>query len=84
MNAFLQGLLRDSHGQYDEQALISLAAAMVFFALEIYSVVLHGARFDPLEYGAAVGTLMGATSAGFGLRAHLTPPPGIDPTGAPQ
>ncbi len=73
---WLEALLSDGHGQPDEQALISLAGAAVFFGLEIYSVVVHGQNFDPLSFGAGVGTLMGATSAGFGLRARLSNDPG--------
>jgi hypothetical protein len=73
MKKFLAALLSDRHGNPDEQALISLVAASVFFGLEIFAVVARGQNFDPLVFGAAVGTLMGATSAGFGLRARLTP-----------
>jgi hypothetical protein len=73
---WLEALLSDGRGQPDEQALISLAGAAVFFGLEIYSVVVHGQNFDPLSFGAGVGTLMGATSAGFGLRSRLSSDPG--------
>jgi hypothetical protein len=73
MSNWIAGLFSDGHGQPDEQALISVVGAAVFFGLEIYTVVVHGQNFDPLAFGAGVGTLMGATSAGFGLRARLTP-----------
>lgn len=73
MNNFVSQLLSDGRGGADEQALISLASAAVFFGLEIFAVVHRGQPFDPLSFGAGVGTLLGATSAGFGLRAHLTP-----------
>jgi len=72
---FLAGLLSDGHGQTDEQALISLTGAAVFFGLEIYSVAWHGQNFDPFGFGAGIGALLGATSAGFGLRARWTPAP---------
>ena len=72
MKSWITELFSDSHGKADEQALISVVGAAVFFGLEIYTVVVHGQNFDPLAFGAGVGTLMGATSAGFGLRARLT------------
>jgi hypothetical protein len=75
---WIGGFFSDEHGQPDEQALISVAGAAVFFGLEIYTVIVHGQNFDPLAFGAGVGTLMGATSAGFGLRARLTPQAGAD------
>jgi len=73
MSNWVAELFGDGRGQPDEQALISVVGAAVFFGLEIYTVVVHGQNFDPLAFGAGVGTLMGATSAGFGLRARLTP-----------
>jgi hypothetical protein len=73
MKTWIAGLFSDGHGKPDEQALISIIGAAVFFGLEIYTVVVHGQNFDPLAFGAGVGTLMGATSAGFGRRARLTP-----------
>ncbi len=73
MNRFVAQLLSDEKGNPDEQALISLAGAAVFLGLEVFSVVIRGQPFDPLSFGAGIGTLLGATSAGFGLRAHLTP-----------
>jgi len=76
MTSWIAGLFSDGHSQPDEQALISVVGAAVFFGLEIYTVVVHGQNFDPLAFGAGVGTLMGATSAGFGLRARLTPAEG--------
>jgi hypothetical protein len=75
MKTWIAGLFSDGHGQPDEQALISVIGAAVFFGLEIYTVVVHGQNFDPLAFGAGVGTLMGATSAGFGLRARLSNDP---------
>lgn len=75
MKQFFAALLTDGHGQTDEQALISLTGAMVFFGLEIYSVAVHGQNFDPFGFGAGIGALLGATSAGFGLRARWTPAP---------
>ncbi len=72
MNRWLTELLTDSHGQTDEQALISLIGAGVFFGLEIYSVVIRCQPFDAFGFGAGIGALLGATSAGFGLRAHWT------------
>lgn len=83
MRNFIGQLLSDGHGQTDEQALISLLGAVVFFGLEIYSVVWHGQNFDAFGFGAGIGALLGATSAGFGLRARWTPDhsqtPDIDP-----
>ncbi len=73
MNKFVSQLLSDGRGGADEQALISLASAAVFLGLQVFVVVHRGQPFDPLSFGAGVGTLLGATSAGFGLRAHLTP-----------
>lgn len=73
MSSWIAGLFSDGQGRPDEQAVISVAGAAVFFGLEIYTVVVHGQNFDPLAFGAGVGALMGATSAGFGLRARLTP-----------
>ncbi len=73
MNQFVVRLLSDERGNPDEQALISIAGAAVFLGLEVFSVVVRGEPFDPLSFGAGIGTLLGATSAGFGLRAHLTP-----------
>lgn len=73
MKSFLLSLLSGGDGKPDEQALISLIGAAVFLGLEVFSVVVRGQPFDPLTFGAGIGTLMGATSAGFGLRAHLTP-----------
>ncbi len=93
MTKYLSGLLTDHQGRADEQALISMIGAAVFFGLEIYSVVIRGQNFDPFGFGAGIGTLLGATSAGFGLRARWTPDvaPGssIDPVtgrfiGVPQ
>jgi hypothetical protein len=75
MKSFIAALLSDGHGQTDEQALISLCGAGVFFGLEIYSVAWHGQNFDPFGFGAGIGALLGATSAGFGLRARWTAPP---------
>ncbi len=76
-------LLVDAQGHADEQALISVVGAAVFFGLEIYSVVARGQNFDAFGFGAGIGTLLGVTSAGFGLRSRLTPAagnePGIDP-----
>jgi hypothetical protein len=81
MKKFLAGLLTDNQGRPDEQAIISLIGATVFFGLESYAVIARGQSFDPLAFGTGIGTLMGATAAGFGLRAHLTPDPSpqIDP-----
>ncbi len=83
MKRFLAALLTDNQGRPDEQALISIAGAMVFFSLEIYSVAVKGQTFDPFGFGAGIGALLGATSAGFGLRARWTPDSsdndGIDP-----
>jgi len=83
LRKFIVQLLGDGSGGADEQALISLAGAAVFFGLQIYVVVVKGQSFDPLAFGTGFGTLLGATSAGFGLRARLTPgtpnPPNIDP-----
>lgn len=73
MKSFIAALLSDSNGQTDEQALISLCGAAVFFGLEIYSVIWHGQNFDPFGFGAGIGALLGATSAGFGLRARWSP-----------
>ena len=78
MRSWIAGLFSDGNGKPDEQALISVVGAAVFFGLEIYTVVVHGQNFDPLAFGAGVGTLMGATSAGFGLRARLTPASATD------
>ena len=72
MSRFIKALLNDGDGRADEQVLISLVGALVFFGLEIYSVVFRGQAFDPFGFGAGVGTLLGATSAGFGLRTRLT------------
>jgi len=80
MKNWIAGLFSDTHGKPDEQALISLFGAAVFFGLEIYTVIVHGQNFDPLAFGAGVGTLMGATSAGFGLRARLTANPDQSPS----
>ncbi len=83
MRRFLAALLTDNQGRPDEQALISIAGAAVFFGLEIYSVAVRGQNFDPFGFGAGIGALLGATSAGFGLRARWTPDSsdsdGIDP-----
>ncbi|MDR3520447.1 MAG: hypothetical protein P4L54_02410 [Acidocella sp.] len=83
MKNLIGQLLSDGHGQIDEQALISLLGAAVFFGLEIYSVAWRGENFDPFGFGAGIGALLGATSAGFGLRARWTPDapdsPDIDP-----
>jgi hypothetical protein len=83
VNRFLTALLTDNQGRPDEQALISISGAMVFFSLEIYSVAVKGQNFDPFGFGAGIGALLGATSAGFGLRARWTPDSsntdGIDP-----
>jgi hypothetical protein len=79
MKLLLTQLLTDTQGHTDEQALISLIGAGVFFGLEIYSVAFHGQPFDAFGFGAGIGTLLGATSAGFGLRARWTPVPGNDP-----
>jgi hypothetical protein len=73
VKAFLRALVTDHQGHSDEQAVISILGAFVFFGLEIYSVVVRGETFDPLGFGAGIGTLLGATSAGFGLRARWTP-----------
>jgi hypothetical protein len=73
VKAFLKALVTDHQGRSDEQAVISILGACVFFGLEIYSVVGRGENFDPLGFGAGIGTLLGATSAGFGLRARWTP-----------
>lgn len=73
MTNYLSGLLTDHQGRADEQALISMIGAAVFFGLEIYSVVIRGQSFDPFGFGAGIGTLLGATSAGFGLRARWMP-----------
>ncbi|OYY04696.1 MAG: hypothetical protein B7Y73_03565 [Acidocella sp. 35-58-6] len=73
MKNFIGQLLNDGHNQIDEQALISLLGAAVFLGLEIYSVVWHGQSFDAFGFGAGIGALLGATSAGFGLRARWTP-----------
>lgn len=81
MKAYISDLFRDHQGRSDEQVLISMVGALVFFSLEIYVVVVRGAAFDPLGFGAGIGTLLGATSAGFGLRARWTPEP---PMGAPN
>jgi hypothetical protein len=83
VNRFLNALVTDNQGRPDEQALISLVGAAVFFGLEIYSVAVKGQNFDPFGFGAGIGALLGATSAGFGLRARWTPDSsngdGIDP-----
>ncbi len=83
MNHFFNALLTDNQGRPDEQALISVIGAIVFFSLEIYSVAVRGQNFDPFGFGAGIGALLGATSAGFGLRARWTPDDssnaGIDP-----
>ena len=83
MKTYFSDLFTDHQGRSDEQALISMAGAVVFFGLQIYAVVVRGENFDPLGFGAGVGTLLGAASAGFGLRARWTPSslpsPGIDP-----
>jgi hypothetical protein len=71
-------LITDNQGNTDEQALISIIGAGVFFGLEIYSVAFHGQPFDAFGFGAGIGTLLGATSAGFGLRARWTPGSGND------
>ncbi|HQT63929.1 MAG: hypothetical protein B7Z75_03900 [Acidocella sp. 20-57-95] len=73
MMRFLQQLLDDGRGNTDEQALISLLGGAVFLGLEIYSVAWRGQNFDPFGFGAGIGALLGATSAGFGLRARWTP-----------
>jgi hypothetical protein len=73
MRRFVAQLLGDGRGGADEQALISLTGATVFFGLQIYAVVVRGQPFDPMAFGTGFGTLLGATAAGFGLRAHLTP-----------
>ncbi len=73
MRRLFFGFLVDDQGRPDEQALISLVGAAVFFALEVYSVTVRGQSFDALGFGTGFGTLVGATSAGFGLRARLTP-----------
>jgi len=80
MKNWIAVLFSDGHGKPDEQALISVVGAAVFFGLEIYTVVVHGQNFDALSFGAGVGTLMGATSAGFGLRARLTASTGDNPS----
>ncbi len=83
MKHFFNALLNDNQGRPDEQALISITGAVVFFGLEIYSVAVRGQSFDPFGFGAGIGALLGATSAGFGLRARWTPDDGgsagIDP-----
>jgi hypothetical protein len=83
MRRFFTELLGDGRGGADEQALISMCGAGVFFGLQIYSVVAKGQLFDPLAFGTGFGALLGATSAGFGLRSKLTPgrsgEGGIDP-----
>lgn len=93
MTHLINDLLTDHQGRLDEQALLSICGAIVFFGLEIYSVVVRGEAFDPFGFGAGIGTLLGATSAGFGLRARWTPDmasnANIDPVtgrfvGAPQ
>ncbi len=73
MSQFLKDLLTDHQGRVDEQALLSVCGAVVFLGLEIYAVVVRGELFDPFGFGAGIGTLLGATSAGFGLRARWTP-----------
>jgi len=73
MKNFLTQLVGDGRGGADEQALISLIGASVFFGLQVYAVVARGQTFDPMAFGTGFGTLLGATAAGFGLRAHLTP-----------
>jgi hypothetical protein len=69
---FVSALLSDDQGRLDEQAIISIAGAAVFLALEIYSVVVRGQTFDPFGFGTGIGALLGAASAGFGLRARLS------------
>ncbi len=73
MKGFIRQLLDDGRGNTDEQAVISLLGAAVFLGLEIYAVVWHGQNFDAFGFGAGIGALLGATSAGFGLRARWTP-----------
>lgn len=73
MTNYLSDLLTDHQGHVDEQALLSIFGALVFFGLEIFSVIIRGENFDPFGFGAGMGTLLGATSAGFGLRARWTP-----------
>jgi glycerol uptake facilitator-like aquaporin len=73
MRAFIKQLVGDGRGGADEQALISLVGAGVFFGLQIYAVVARGQAFEPIAFGTGFGTLLGATAAGFGLRTHLTP-----------
>ncbi len=73
MKQILGQLIGDGRGGADEQALISLIGAVVFFGLQIYAVVVRGQAFDPMTFGTGFGTVLGATAAGFGLRAHLTP-----------
>ncbi len=79
MSSWLRQLLTDSQGQTDEQAFISLLGAAVFFGLEIYSVTVRGQAFDAFGFGAGFGALLGATSAGFGLRARWTPNDATEP-----
>ncbi len=78
MRRFIAGFLTDEQGRPDEQALISLVGAAVFFTLEVHSVMVRGQSFDALGFGTGFGTLLGATSAGFGLRARLTPSTAAD------
>ncbi len=73
MRAFFKALATDCQGRSVEQAVISMVGAAVFFGLEIYAVGVHGQNFDAFGFGAGMGTLLGATSAGFGLRARWTP-----------
>jgi hypothetical protein len=75
MKRFALALLSDGMGGTDEQALISIGGALVFFSMQIYAVVVRGQAFDPLAFGTGFGTLLGATAAGFGLRSHLSTPP---------
>jgi hypothetical protein len=69
---FVNALLSDDQGRPDEQAMISIAGAAVFLGLEIYSVVARGQNFDPFGFGTGIGALLGAASAGFGLRTRLS------------
>jgi hypothetical protein len=86
MKTFFISLLSDGQGGLDEQALISIGGACVFFSMIIYTVVVRGAPFDPLAFGTGFGTLLGATSAGFGLRMRLATKSGnvSNLTGAPD
>ena len=70
---WLKDILTDNSGDYDVVSMMSVAAFIVFFALELYQVMYLKQPFDMVNYGIAVAGLLAATGGAYHVKANKEP-----------